>query len=157
MFDKAGIVNILHHISLLCSPPSLLWNKFTIHSICIYNGRSLCSIKFNLEIIITLNENEGDKKSCCSLQLWGLTFTMELTNFFLFYNEILKRQLRAIKNPVALSSLLHEFVEFILRSIKHYTRTLSAQTLLHSYWHEKFHGSSTCYARDYTKMVLTNI
>lgn len=49
---------------------------------------------------------------------------MELTNFFLFYNEILKRQLRAIKNPVALSSLLHEFVEFILRSIKHYTRTV---------------------------------
>lgn len=64
---------------------------------------------------------------------WGLTFTMELTNFFLFYNEILKRELRAIKNPVALSSLLHEIVEFILRSIKHYTRT-QTHLLQHSYW-----------------------
>lgn len=90
------------------------------------------------------------------LKWWKILFSTRSNvhngiNKFLFYNEILQRQLRVIKKPASPLhySELPKIVEFILRSIKHSHSNSTIQ-------HDNFTARARV-TRDYTKMVLTNI
>lgn len=91
------------------------------------------------------------------LKWWKILFSTRSNvhngiNKFLFYNEILQRQLRVIKKPASPLhySELPKIVEFILRSIKHsHSNTSTIQ-------HDNFTARARV-TRDYTKMVLTNM